>query len=224
MAGTVCAGVGIGRLDWRDRAFAGLASLAPNGWSLPARYCWSDYLECPGAAYALWAHFFSRRLHNCRGVIVSRVCDLRLPEDRELRAGGRWRARADAVPVAEGADMEKPRDRRDCAFGGAGRHAVGTPAREPLPDAGCAAGGSLRPTTKGSTPAEITFVNRSGRAIRTYWLNYQGKRVYYTEIPPGKSFTQQTYFRHPWVITGSASGDCMAIFLPAQKPGVAMIE
>jgi len=98
------------------------------------------------------------------------------------------------------------------------------PASERLPDAGCAAEGSLRPTTKGSTPAEITFVNRSGRAIRTYWLNYQGKRVYYTEIPPGKSFTQQTYFRHPWVITGSASGDCMAIFLPAQKPGVAMIE
>jgi hypothetical protein len=96
-------------------------------------------------------------------------------------------------------------------------------AQERLPDAGCAAEDSFR-SSEGSTPTEITFVNRSGRAIRTYWLNYQGKRVYYAEIQPGKSLTQQTYFSHPWVITGSASGDCMAIFLPAQKPGVATIE
>src|SRR5262249_8341870 len=96
-------------------------------------------------------------------------------------------------------------------------------AQERLPDAGCAAEDSLR-STEGSTKAEITFLNRSGGPIRTYWLNYQGKRVYYAEIQPGKSLTQQTYFSHPWVITGGGSGDCMAIFLPAQKPGVATIE
>jgi hypothetical protein len=95
--------------------------------------------------------------------------------------------------------------------------------QERLPDAGCAAEDSFR-STEGSTPAEITFVNHSARAIRTYWLNYQGKRVYYAEIQPGKRLAQQTYFSHPWVITGSASGECIAIFLPAQKPGVATID
>ena len=96
-------------------------------------------------------------------------------------------------------------------------------AEERLPDAGCAAEDSFR-STEGSTATEITFVNHSARAIRTYWLNYQGKRVYYAEIQPGGSLKQQTYFSHPWVITGSASGECIAIFLPAQKPGVATIE
>jgi len=96
-------------------------------------------------------------------------------------------------------------------------------AQERLPDAGCAAEDNFR-SSEGASPTAITFINRSARAIRTYWLNYQGKRVYYAEIQPGKSLTQQTYFSHPWVITGSASGECIAIFLPAQKPGVATIE
>src|SRR5262245_51010219 len=53
-----------------------------------------------------------------------------------------------------------------------------------LSNAGCTDEDKLR-STEGAISTEITFVNRSAGAIRIYWLNYQGKRVYYAEIVAG---------------------------------------
>ena len=101
--------------------------------------------------------------------------------------------------------------------------AVEVQAQSELPDVGCAREDRLR-STDGSTSTKVTFVNHSALTVRTYWLNYQGKRVFYAEVAPGSSYEQQTYVTHPWVITNSRSGDCVAIYLPTRSPGIVAIR
>ena len=48
-------------------------------------------------------------------------------------------------------------------------------------------------------PGSVTFINNTGGKVQTYWLNYQGKRVHYTDLDPGQSHTQHTFVTNPWV-------------------------
>src|SRR5271154_942474 len=40
---------------------------------------------------------------------------------------------------------------------------------------------------------QITFVNRSDRPVKVYWLNFRGERILYRSLPPGGLFAQQTF-------------------------------
>jgi hypothetical protein len=71
-------------------------------------------------------------------------------------------------------------------------------------------------STEGRTPTYINFANRTGQAIRTYWLDYQGRRRFYNEIPPGTTHRQPTYLTHPWVVT-DANGNCLRILMPERQ-------
>ena len=47
-------------------------------------------------------------------------------------------------------------------------------------------------------PTQVEFINH-GKEIKTiYWLNYEGRRVYYARLQPGDSYIQKTYVSHPW--------------------------
>jgi von Hippel-Lindau disease tumor supressor len=74
----------------------------------------------------------------------------------------------------------------------------------------CSLERSLR-STEGKRATSINFKNSSGRTINVYWLDYSGKRKLYQQLPPGKSFTQQTFATHPWVVTGP-DDRCISIF------------
>lgn len=107
---------------------------------------------------------------------------------------------------------------------------IKSPRRQPvetsLPDVGCGLEDNLR-SQNAAKATSITFVNRSGKNVRTYWINYQGKRVFYSELAPGRRYTQQTYVTHPWVITaggGQMSGQCLSLFQPAEEPATAIIQ
>jgi hypothetical protein len=88
-----------------------------------------------------------------------------------------------------------------------------------LPDvtagARCPDEGRLR-SQEGKTSTYISFSNRTGQAIRTYWLNYQGQRQYYAEIQDGATYRQQTYLTHPWVITDSRD-NCLRVLMPTAQ-------
>ena len=96
-------------------------------------------------------------------------------------------------------------------------------AQSMLKDVGCAQENSLR-SLEGATSTNIIFVNQSEITIRTYWLNYEGRRVFYAEVPPGKNYVQQTYVTHPWVITNNRSGDCVAIYEPLPFDSIVVIR
>ena len=81
---------------------------------------------------------------------------------------------------------------------------------------------------EGSVSTYIRFDNYLGEDVNLYWINYEGQRVYYASLQPGRSVLQQTYVTHPWVVTRKDVrvdlGRSLAIFQPASEPGVAEIQ
>jgi TonB family protein len=58
-----------------------------------------------------------------------------------------------------------------------------------------------------NTPALIDFVNRSGRPIDMYWINYQGDRApSVAGLAAGSTFSAGTYLTHPFLIVVSGTG------------------
>ncbi len=70
----------------------------------------------------------------------------------------------------------------------------------------------------------MTFFNQGIVPIRTYWLDFEGKRVFRSEIRPGDSFVQQTYVTHPWVVTSTATKNCVAIFQPDTSAAIVVVH
>jgi hypothetical protein len=92
-----------------------------------------------------------------------------------------------------------------------------------LRDVGCAQEYLLR-SVDSVTATEVVFFNQSQVPIRTYWLDFDGKRVFRAEIRPGDSFFQQTYVSHPWLITKTATTTCVGIFQPASSSSIVVIH
>jgi hypothetical protein len=95
-----------------------------------------------------------------------------------------------------------------------------------LPDIGCAQEDGLR-SLKWDRPTHLTFENRRAVPMRAYWLNYEGKRVFYAEIAPGRRWTVQTFVTHPWVVTEGGneySGRCHFLYQPTLAPAVVIIR
>src|SRR5271167_3097841 len=57
----------------------------------------------------------------------------------------------------------------------------------------------------------ITFVNRSDKAVKVYWLNFRGERILYKMLSPGGQLVQQTFIGHNWLVTSSTE-QCIGIF------------
>lgn len=57
----------------------------------------------------------------------------------------------------------------------------------------------------------VEFVNESSDAIRTVWIDRQGKRKPYTTIAAGKSYKQHTFAGHVWLILNPA-GEAMEVY------------
>jgi VHL beta domain len=67
-----------------------------------------------------------------------------------------------------------------------------------------------------NTSTIVTFSNKRSDSLTIYWLNFQGKRVFYNELPSGTSYDQQTFVTHPWVAV-TRSGACFGPFLPRRS-------
>ena len=70
---------------------------------------------------------------------------------------------------------------------------------------------------------KVQFKNASKSKIKIYWINYDGKREFYSDVNPGKSYTQNTYMTHPWVVT-DMTGQCVLLFRPLPGATVATIN
>ena len=62
---------------------------------------------------------------------------------------------------------------------------------------------------KGTKTAVVEVVNKAKtQSVSLYWIDYQGKRVFYAKVPPGGRVKQQTFRSHPWIITND-KGRCL---------------
>lgn len=78
-------------------------------------------------------------------------------------------------------------------------------------------------SVQGNVHTTMKFVNQTRQEIRSYWLDYNGRRVFYKAIAPNASYTQPTFRTHPWVIT-DAHDNCISIFVSNQPSAVAQIR
>ena len=61
----------------------------------------------------------------------------------------------------------------------------------------CAGEGKTPGSRDAARPTQVEFINH-GKEIKTiYWLNYEGRRVYYARLQPGDSYIQKTTSRIP---------------------------
>ena len=72
---------------------------------------------------------------------------------------------------------------------------------------------SVSRSISGKVVTKVVFRNKSSKTVKTYWLDYSGKRKFYKQLDPGKGYTQSTYVTHPWVIT-DASDNCLGVYYP----------
>jgi len=105
-------------------------------------------------------------------------------------------------------------------FSSAGQHAVVV--STDLQARACTEEGALKSRVD-DVKTVIQFINRSSEAIRLYWINYDGARESFGKLSSGQTQEFYTYLTHPWLV-GNASGQCIGIFLPAKKPGRAVIQ
>ncbi|MEE3373449.1 MAG: hypothetical protein VX346_29195 [Planctomycetota bacterium] len=57
------------------------------------------------------------------------------------------------------------------------------------------------PRSRGGENIEVFFRNRSGVAIKIFWVGYDGKLKQYGELDPGGQRRQNTYENNTWLIT-----------------------
>ncbi len=72
---------------------------------------------------------------------------------------------------------------------------------------------------------EVNFQNKTRHNVEVLWLDYQGKPVWYNQLPPGNGYRQQTYVTHPWVCVECDSGrfemmelNKKEVLYPEEKP------
>ncbi|MGK5441793.1 hypothetical protein ACSNN7_08215 [Micromonospora sp. URMC 105] len=74
---------------------------------------------------------------------------------------------------------------------------------------------SLR-SSGGGAETFVDFVNDRDGHVVVYWLDHHGQRRRYAVLEAGRSYRQQTYVGHPWVVT-DGGGRALACFLPAPE-------
>jgi hypothetical protein len=81
---------------------------------------------------------------------------------------------------------------------------------------GCPNEGLLR-SRNSDTATEVTFINDTGGTVGLYWIDFQGARQLYGQIPPGQRALQPTFLTHPWIVVDEG-GACLGVYRPARSP------
>jgi len=90
-----------------------------------------------------------------------------------------------------------------------------------IPNHGCSMLNVLK-SIEGKNKISVRFVNSHGNLIHIYWINYQGKEVFYKTLQKGKSYLQRTYLTHPWVIRDN-NKRCLGSYEPVAIDSKAVV-
>jgi hypothetical protein len=70
---------------------------------------------------------------------------------------------------------------------------------------------------KSNISTEITFINDTGGSVRLYWINFEGERQLYAQIPPGQRVHQPTFVTQPWIVVDTEE-QCLGVYRAARVP------
>jgi outer membrane protein OmpA-like peptidoglycan-associated protein len=66
-------------------------------------------------------------------------------------------------------------------------------------------------SVEGTQKTNIFIMNRAGVTLKVYWLNYEGKRIFFNSLGTGQAYLQETQMNHYWILTDEL-GNCFGIF------------
>ena len=75
---------------------------------------------------------------------------------------------------------------------------------------GCPGGEGAR-STNSNTSVNLTFRNSTDQKLTAFWLNFEGQRVRYADISPGRSWSVDTFAGHPWAFV-TEHGACVDLY------------
>lgn len=76
-------------------------------------------------------------------------------------------------------------------------------------ESGCSQEGHIK-SPSSYNPATITFDNQTAGDVKVYWLDFQGKRKFYSNLKAHSKYDQATWVGHVWVVT-SKSDQCVKL-------------
>jgi hypothetical protein len=80
-------------------------------------------------------------------------------------------------------------------------------------------------STNSDVETSIQFANRSGQAIKVYWLDFEGHRQLKHALRDGESTTvRRTFLTHPWLVTDEADNAWYVYFPDALPRSVEVVE
>jgi hypothetical protein len=74
-----------------------------------------------------------------------------------------------------------------------------------------------------NTAATILFVNNTSETVQTFWLNFKGDRVFYSQIAAGESHSQNTWITHPWIVA-DLSGACLKFYITSTSAPTVVVS
>ncbi|MGD8405093.1 MAG: rhomboid family intramembrane serine protease [Anaerolineales bacterium] len=73
-----------------------------------------------------------------------------------------------------------------------------------------------------AVPAPITFVNSTANRVAYYWLDYEGKAIFYGWLEPGNSDEMNSFVGHPWCFVDIDNGKALQA-VTVTEPGQTLI-
>ena len=70
---------------------------------------------------------------------------------------------------------------------------------------------TLKPSQPSQEETSITFVNRTDKGVKIYWLDTGGRRKLYSVLPPRQQRRQHTFTGHTWLVT-DPNDKALAVF------------
>lgn len=66
-------------------------------------------------------------------------------------------------------------------------------------------------STSAGQRVSFSFQNESSETLQIIWINYSGSPETYATLPPGETYSVNTFVGNVWLI-GDASSNCLGIF------------
>ncbi|KAM0434571.1 hypothetical protein ACHAPT_003668 [Fusarium lateritium] len=81
------------------------------------------------------------------------------------------------------------------------------------------------PSSDGDTEITVGFVNRTGKTIKAFWIDWNGKPIWYHTIQDGATVRQETYVGHVWRLVDASNERFRVIYsAPDQGADVVVIK
>ena len=80
-----------------------------------------------------------------------------------------------------------------------------------------------RPTRQTGPETTITFVNRTDKELKLFWLDEAGERQDYGVVRPGEKRELHTFEGHVWLVT-DADGKSLGTYRATESPGTVVVD